>query len=129
MLSCSRPAGWPVPPAAPTIGDPGHDSLVVSWLENEMGQFDAPITKYVVCWKEVTEGGADVGKWCRVSPIPIPSLENPTGNDSECLFFLTTLAVALDRPYPRSFRVLFHMRQFLTLLCCFVRARCECRGV
>ena len=29
-------------------------------MENELGAYDAPIDRYVVCWKRVTEAGDDL---------------------------------------------------------------------
>ena len=49
-----------VPPAPPGVSSPTHDSLLVKWLENELGAYDAPIDRYVVCWKRVTEAGDDL---------------------------------------------------------------------
>ena len=49
-----------VPPAAPTVDSPHHDSMQVTWLENELDVYDAAIDRYVVCWKRVTESGDDV---------------------------------------------------------------------
>ncbi len=50
-----------MPPAAPEVREPTHDSLLVSWLENELASHDAPITKYLVCWQEVDNQGNCVG--------------------------------------------------------------------
>ncbi len=46
--------------APPKAELPEHDSVLVSWMETELGVFDAPLSHYIVCWKQVDDRGDDL---------------------------------------------------------------------